>query len=86
METTFDLNVASDRHEVFAYAAEPWSDALGTTTLDTNAGGAFGATPGSQLNLHTFDPQTSENPINFGERQWDHSAEFNGTNAVRRYY
>jgi hypothetical protein len=27
-----------------------------------------------------------DDPINFGEHQWDHSAEFNGTNAVRRYY
>jgi hypothetical protein len=94
--TLLDLNIARDRYEAFAFAAEPRSYALGDTFVDENAwgqGGAFAKTnrikPGtdySQVDLQRLNPDRLDDPINFTKREWDHSAQFNGTYMIRRHY
>ncbi len=70
-----NLAFAPDRYETLAYAAEPRSLALGAQSV----AGVFGSTPASQVDLSAI-------PFGFTEAQWDHSAQFNGSNMVRRTY
>ena len=82
LSTTF-LNLANpqQRYEAFSFAGEPQSKALGA---QPNVGGPFLGSDGKrrQLDLSTELGLGA----NFTQRQWDHSAQFNGTNMVRWHY
>ena len=75
--------LALERYEAFAFAATPTSLALGATP---NVGGPF--LPTAEVDF-THLSQLITNPppgVDFTANQWDHSAQFNGTNMLRKYY
>ena len=68
------LGFDPDRYETFAYASESRTRALGAQSVS----GVFAGTLNSQVNMNE--------QFGFTRAQWDHSAQFNGTNMVRRLY
>lgn len=83
MPSTFILlgALSFDRYETFAFAVRPNSKALGATPgvggpLDTAA----------EVNLNQLSLLGAPVADNFIDHEWDHSAQFNGTNMDRKYY
>lgn len=73
----FNLNIPSDRYEVFSHIFEARSWALGA---QPNVKGPFSE------NGVPHQVRLDAGPYAFTNHQWDHSAQFNGTNMARRYY
>lgn len=78
---TLNLAFAPDHYEAFAFAAVPKSLSLGATT---GVNGPFDTA--AEVDLNKLSLLGAPVADNFIDHEWDHSAEFNGTNMDRKYY
>lgn|GEM_PF-2050235 len=78
-----DFSIPIQRYEAFAFGISPQSKALGASA---SVGGPFDTL--AQIDLSNIRALASTAPkdADFNSNQWDHSAEFNGTNMLRKYY
>jgi len=80
---TLNLSFPPDRYEAFAFAARAYSSALGA---QAGVGGPLLTSAQVDL-IHLSSLIASPPPgVDFTGHEWDHSAEFNGTNMDRKYY
>jgi hypothetical protein len=81
--------VPNEAHELFAFAAQPRSRALGAYAVggafDQPSSGPNGVPSNGQVDLRTLVADLVD-PVNFNQSTTDHSAQFEDSNVYRKYY